>query len=133
MGYKFHPQVYDGVWPYQLGLRLPDLRFSASPATGYDRAIQDRVVHGVGYFGIPYSAGNPKQKAFLQEQARKIPSGSHYADRSPDSYFPANSFCNTFWLQTSPLKVILILGAIVGLYIFIAETIKRIFYKKVKF
>ncbi|AKB55404.1 Mg(2+) transport ATPase, P-type [Methanosarcina barkeri 227] len=32
-----------------------------------------------------------------------------------------------------PLQVILILGAIIGLYIITAEAIKRIFYKKVKF
>jgi Mg2+-importing ATPase len=47
--------------------------------------------------------------------------------------FPLTPFAAPFGFKPLPLEVILILGAIVGLYIFTAEIIKRIFYKKVKF
>jgi Mg2+-importing ATPase len=47
--------------------------------------------------------------------------------------FPLTPFAAPFGFKPLPLEVILILGAVVGLYIFTAETIKRIFYKKVKF
>jgi Mg2+-importing ATPase len=47
--------------------------------------------------------------------------------------FPLTPFAAPFGFKPLPLEVILILGAIIGLYIFTAEIIKRIFYKKVKF
>lgn len=47
--------------------------------------------------------------------------------------FPLTPFAAPFGFKPLPLEVILILGAVVGLYIFAAETIKRIFYKKVRF
>jgi Mg2+-importing ATPase len=47
--------------------------------------------------------------------------------------FPLTPFAAPFGFKPLPIKVILILGAIVGLYIFTAETIKKIFYRKVKF
>lgn len=47
--------------------------------------------------------------------------------------FPLIPFAALFGFKPLPLQVILILGAIIGLYIITAEAIKRIFYKKVKF
>ncbi|WP_048119238.1 MULTISPECIES: magnesium-translocating P-type ATPase [Methanosarcina] len=47
--------------------------------------------------------------------------------------FPLTPFAAPFGFKPLPLQVILILGAIIGLYIITAEAIKRIFYKKVKF
>ncbi|WP_292387975.1 magnesium-translocating P-type ATPase [Methanosarcina sp. UBA5] len=47
--------------------------------------------------------------------------------------FPLTPFAAPFGFKPLPIKVILIIGAIIGFYIFTAETIKRIFYKKVKF
>lgn len=47
--------------------------------------------------------------------------------------FPLTPFAALFGFSPLPLKVTLVLGAIVGLYIFAAEIIKKIFYKKVKF
>ena len=47
--------------------------------------------------------------------------------------FPLTPFAALFGFKPLPLKVILIVGAIIGLYIFTAEAIKRIFYRKVKF
>ena len=47
--------------------------------------------------------------------------------------FPFTSFAVPFGFKPLPVSVILILGAIVGLYILTAEIVKRIFYKKVKF
>jgi Mg2+-importing ATPase len=47
--------------------------------------------------------------------------------------FPYTPFAVPFGFKPLPISVILILGIIIGLYIFTAETIKKIFYKKVKF
>ncbi|MHB8101033.1 MAG: magnesium-translocating P-type ATPase [Methanosarcina sp.] len=47
--------------------------------------------------------------------------------------FPLTPFASPFGFQPLPVSVILIIGAIVGLYILAAETIKKIFYKRVKF
>ena len=47
--------------------------------------------------------------------------------------FPLTPFAAPFGFKPLPIQVILILGAIIGLYILTAETIKRIFYKRVKF
>jgi len=47
--------------------------------------------------------------------------------------FPFTSFAVPFGFKPLPASVILILGAIVGLYILTAEIVKKIFYKKVKF
>ncbi|WP_255350259.1 MULTISPECIES: HAD-IC family P-type ATPase [unclassified Methanosarcina] len=47
--------------------------------------------------------------------------------------FPFTSFAVPFGFKPLPVSVILILGAIVGLYILTAEIVKRVFYKKVKF
>lgn len=47
--------------------------------------------------------------------------------------FPLTPFAAPFGFKPLPIKVILIIGAVIGLYIFTAETIKKIFYKKVKF
>ena len=46
---------------------------------------------------------------------------------------PLTPFAAPFGFQPLPISVILIIGAIVGLYILAAETIKKIFYKRVKF
>ncbi len=42
-------------------------------------------------------------------------------------------FVALFGFKPLPVSVIIIIGAIVGLYIFTAEIVKRIFYRKVKF
>ena len=47
--------------------------------------------------------------------------------------FPLIPFAAPFGFKPLPISVILIIGAIVGLYILAAETIKKIFYKRVKF
>src|SRR5690606_20185509 len=47
--------------------------------------------------------------------------------------FPLTPFAAPFGFKPLTIQIILILGAIIGLYIFAAETIKRVFYKKVKF
>lgn len=47
--------------------------------------------------------------------------------------FPLTPFAAPFGFKPLPIKVILIIGAVIGLYIFTAETIKKIFYRKVKF
>lgn len=47
-------------------------------------------------------------------------------------YFPYTPFAAPFGFRPLPVSVILILGAIIGLYILTAETIKKIFYKKAK-
>ena len=47
--------------------------------------------------------------------------------------FPFTPFAVPFGFKPLPISVILIIGAIIGLYILTAETIKRIFYKRVKF
>lgn len=47
--------------------------------------------------------------------------------------FPLTPFAAPFGFKPLPIQVILILGAIIGLYILTAETIKKFFYKKVKF
>jgi Mg2+-importing ATPase len=46
---------------------------------------------------------------------------------------PLTPFAEPFGFKPLPISVILILGAIIGLYIFTAEIIKKIFYKRVKF
>lgn len=47
--------------------------------------------------------------------------------------FPLTPFAAPFGFKPLPINIILIIGAVIGLYIFMAETIKKIFYKKVKF
>ncbi|HHV24653.1 MAG: magnesium-translocating P-type ATPase [Methanosarcina sp.] len=47
--------------------------------------------------------------------------------------FPLTPFAALFGFKPLPIQVILILGALVGLYILAAETIKKRFYKNVKF
>jgi len=47
--------------------------------------------------------------------------------------FPFTPFVVLFGFKPLPISVILIIGAIIGLYILTAEMIKRIFYKRVKF
>lgn len=47
--------------------------------------------------------------------------------------FPLTPFAAPFGFKPLTIQIILVLGAIIGLYIFAAETIKRVFYKKVKF
>jgi Mg2+-importing ATPase len=47
--------------------------------------------------------------------------------------FPLTPFAAPFGFKPLPIKIILIIGALIGLYIFTAETIKKIFYRKVKF
>jgi len=47
--------------------------------------------------------------------------------------FPYTPFAAPFGFKPLPVPILLILGAIIGLYIFTAETIKKIFYEKVKF
>jgi Mg2+-importing ATPase len=46
---------------------------------------------------------------------------------------PFTPLAAPFGFKPLPSSVLLIIGAIVGLYILMAETIKKIFYKKVKF
>jgi Mg2+-importing ATPase len=46
---------------------------------------------------------------------------------------PLTPFAEPFGFKPIPISVILIIGAIVGLYILTAEIIKKIFYKRVKF
>jgi len=46
---------------------------------------------------------------------------------------PFTPLAAPFGFKPLPISVILIIGAIVGLYILMAETIKKIFYKRVKF
>ncbi len=46
---------------------------------------------------------------------------------------PFTSFAAPFGFKPLPISVILIIGAIVGVYILAAETIKKIFYKRTKF
>jgi Mg2+-importing ATPase len=46
---------------------------------------------------------------------------------------PFTSFAAPFGFKPLPISVVLIIGAIVGLYILAAETIKIFFYKKTKF
>jgi Mg2+-importing ATPase len=47
--------------------------------------------------------------------------------------FPFTPFAASFGFKPLPFSVILMIAAIIGLYILTAETIKRIFYKIVKF
>ncbi len=47
--------------------------------------------------------------------------------------FPFTPFAAPFGFKPLPISVILMIAAIIGLYILTAETIKRIFYKRVKF
>jgi Mg2+-importing ATPase len=47
--------------------------------------------------------------------------------------FPWTPFAGPFGFKPLPFSVILMIVAIIGLYILTAETIKRIFYKRVKF
>ena len=47
--------------------------------------------------------------------------------------FPLTAFAAPFGFKPLPIKIILIIGAVIGLYIITAETIKKIFYRKVKF
>lgn len=47
--------------------------------------------------------------------------------------FPWTPFAAPFGFKPLPFSVILMIVAIIGLYILTAETIKRIFYKRVKF
>lgn len=47
--------------------------------------------------------------------------------------FPLTSFAAPFGFEPLPVSVILIIGAIVGLYILTVEITKRTFYKKVRF
>lgn len=47
--------------------------------------------------------------------------------------FPWTPFAAPFGFKPLPFSVILLIAAIIGLYILTAETIKRIFYKRVKF
>lgn len=46
--------------------------------------------------------------------------------------FPLTPFAAIFGFKPLPISVVLIIGAIIGLYILTAEIAKRIFYKKVK-
>ena len=46
---------------------------------------------------------------------------------------PFTSFAAPFGFKPLPISVILIIGAMVGLYILAAETIKIFFYKRTKF
>jgi Mg2+-importing ATPase len=47
--------------------------------------------------------------------------------------FPWTPFAGLFGFKPLPFSVILMIAAIIGLYILTAETIKKIFYKRVKF
>ena len=47
--------------------------------------------------------------------------------------FPWTPFAAPFGFKPLPISVILMIAAIIGLYILTAETIKKIFYKRVKF
>ncbi len=47
--------------------------------------------------------------------------------------FPLTPFAALFGFKPLQIQIILIIGAIIGLYVLTAETIKKIFYKKVKF
>jgi len=47
--------------------------------------------------------------------------------------FPWTPFAVPFGFKPLPIPVIFVIGAIIGLYILTAETIKKIFYKRVKF
>ncbi len=47
--------------------------------------------------------------------------------------FPWTPFAAPFGFKPLPVSVIFIIGALIGLYILTAETIKKIFYKRVKF
>ncbi len=46
--------------------------------------------------------------------------------------FPLTPFATLFGFKPLPVSVILIIGAIVGLYVLTAEAVKRIFYKRVR-
>jgi Mg2+-importing ATPase len=46
---------------------------------------------------------------------------------------PWTPFAAPFGFKPLPFPVILMIAAIIGLYILTAETIKRIFYKRVRF
>jgi len=48
-------------------------------------------------------------------------------------WFPYTPLAVPFGFKPLPISIILILGAIIGLYILTAETIKKVFYRKVKF
>jgi P-type Mg2+ transporter len=47
--------------------------------------------------------------------------------------FPFTSFATIFGFEPLPISVILLIVIIIGLYILMTETLKKIFYKKVKF
>jgi P-type Mg2+ transporter len=47
--------------------------------------------------------------------------------------FPYTPFANPFGFEPLPISVILMIAGIIGLYILTAETIKKIFYRRVKF
>ncbi len=47
--------------------------------------------------------------------------------------FPFTTFATTFGFEPLPISVILIIGIIIGLYILTTETLKKIFYERVKF
>jgi Mg2+-importing ATPase len=47
--------------------------------------------------------------------------------------FPSTPFAAPFGFKSLPIRVILIIGVVIELYIVTAETIKKIFYRKVEF
>jgi len=47
--------------------------------------------------------------------------------------FPLTPFATPFGFKPLPVSVIMIIGAIIGLYVLTAEIVKRIFYRRVKF
>lgn len=131
-GYRFYPQVHDSIWDHKFGIWLLHLWHSAPSSTRNDRRVQNRLVYGISNLGIDDSAGSQKQKTFLQEYARKTFADSYPAYR--DLYFRILLlFAELFGFKPLPVSVIIIIGAIIGLYVLTAEAIKRIFYKRVKF
>ena len=91
------------------------------------------MVYRICNFSVSDRNCNPEQKTYFQEKTWKISPYSHPVNRNPDSQLPFTSFAVLFGFKPLPVSVILILGAIVGLYILTAEIVKKIFYKKVKF
>ena len=98
--------------------------------------VPNRLVPGVGHFGLADRAGDPKPAAVLPEQPAEVFIDRDAGNRSlPELVASALHAARSLSSDSAGCRslFLLLIAVIVILYIISAEIVKKVFYKKVKF
>ena len=95
--------------------------------------FQNRLVCGISYFSKSNRARHSEQRAFLQEFPGKYLLIATLLIVGATVILPFTFLGRLFGFGSVPLSLVIVMVAIVVLYLFSGEVIKRVFYKRVKF